>query len=68
VKLPDNHFAVNLRLFDMLKEIKVEIGKYENITVTDLNLPQLLTDCRKAFNKTLKQLETELENLKKGVQ
>lgn len=66
MKLSENHFAINLRLFDTFKEFQSEIGKYENVTVTDLNLPQFITDCRKAFNKSLKQLETELENLKKG--
>ena len=60
--------AINTsQIRDLLRPGLREVsGKYENIPITDLNLRDLLTDCRKAFNKSIKQMEIELTNLKKG--
>ena len=63
---PENHIQFKLRLFDYHKDYQVEVGKYENIPITDLSIKELLTSCRKAFNKSIKQMEIELTNLKKG--
>ena len=63
---PDNHIQFKLRLFDYNKNYEAEVGKYENIPITELSIQELLTSCRKAFNKSIKQMEIELTNLKKG--
>lgn len=63
---PDNHIQFKLRLFDYHKDYQAEVGKYENVPITDLSISVLLTECRRAFNKSLKQMEIELTNLKKG--
>ena len=63
---PENHIQFKLHLFDYHKDYQVEVGKYENIPINELGIRDLLTDCRKAFNKSIKQMEIELTNLKKG--
>lgn len=63
---PDNTLHIKLRLFDQHHDIQTEFGKYENVMLQDLNIPQFMTDIRKATGKALKQLEIDITNFKKG--
>lgn len=62
----DNTLKLKLRLFDTAHEVEIEIGKYENLLLADMNVDQLVREVKAAFTKLAKRLEIEANNLKKG--
>lgn len=62
----DNHIQINIRLFDAIQNADVEIGKYDNVMLQDLNISGVMKDVKQAFGKIIKQFEIDITNAKEG--
>lgn len=63
---PDNALHIRVRLFDMAHDVNMDIGRYENVMLQDLDVGSLIKDIRQASMKAIKQFEIDMTNLQKG--